>query len=131
MHNLGYYHCVKSVHIRSFSGLYFLAFGPNTYSPPIQCLRVQSKCWKIRTRKTPNKDTFHAVYANLLNFVNFLQHFVQDCFFKTRNQFLLFFLCHPKRFGQKPYFKLSEGPHRSIICDTRAQWLEQWVQNPQ
>ena len=33
-------HCVKSVHIWSFSGLYL---------------------GKIRTRKTPNTDTFHAV----------------------------------------------------------------------
>ena len=22
--------------------------------------RIQSECWKIRTRKTPNPDTFHA-----------------------------------------------------------------------
>ena len=27
------YHCVKSVHIRSFSGLHFLAFGLNTEYP--------------------------------------------------------------------------------------------------
>ena len=26
------------------------------------CLCIQSKCRKIRTRKTPNMDTFHAVY---------------------------------------------------------------------
>ena len=24
-------------------------------------LRIQSECWKMRTRKTPNIDTFHAV----------------------------------------------------------------------
>ena len=37
-----------------FSGSYFPAFGPNTeiYSVP---LRIQSKCGKIRTRKTPSK----------------------------------------------------------------------------
>ena len=42
----------KSVRIRSFSGPYFPAFGS---------LLIQSKCRKIRTRKTPNRDTFHAV----------------------------------------------------------------------
>ena len=41
-----YKHCVKSVRIRSFSEPYFPAFWE-----------------KIRTRKTPNTDTFHAVKA--------------------------------------------------------------------
>ena len=27
--------------------------------------RIQSKCWEIRTRKTPNTNTFHAVYLVL------------------------------------------------------------------
>ena len=35
-------HCVKSVHIRSFSGLYFRAFGLNTVSLRIQYLSVFS-----------------------------------------------------------------------------------------
>ena len=35
-------HCLKSERIRRF-------------------FRIQSKCWKIRTRKTPNMDTFPAV----------------------------------------------------------------------
>ena len=61
-------HCVKSVHIRSYSGLYFPAFGLNTnrywlntkrYSVS---LRIQSECGKIRTRINPNTDTFYAVY---------------------------------------------------------------------
>ena len=93
MLNLECYNCVKSVHI---SGPHFLAFGPNTYSLRIQPLHIQSECWKIVTRKSPNTDTFHAVYAILLNFVNFLQYFVQDCFFKTRNQFSYFFCVTPK-----------------------------------
>ena len=46
-------HCVKSVRIRSSSGPYFLAFELS--------LRNQSECRKMRTRKTPNMDTFHAV----------------------------------------------------------------------
>ena len=40
--------CVKNVRTRSFSGLCF-------------SLCIQSKCGKMRTRKTPNTNTFHAV----------------------------------------------------------------------
>ena len=52
--------CAKSVQIQSFSGPHSFAFGPNTniYLPN---LRIQSKYWKIRTRKTSYLDTFHAV----------------------------------------------------------------------
>ena len=49
--------CVKSVHIRS---LYFPAFRLDTdsvFSPNVG---------EIRTRITPNTDTFHAVSANTL-----------------------------------------------------------------
>ena len=42
-------HCVKSVRIRSFSGPYSV------------------RMWEIRTRKTPNTDTFHAV----INFIEY------------------------------------------------------------
>ena len=55
-------HCVKSVRIRSFSGPYFPTFGLNTEKYGVS-IRTQSKCGKIRTRKTPNTDTFHAVTA--------------------------------------------------------------------
>ena len=47
---------VKIVQIRSFSGPCFSIFGLNTVSLPIQ-----SKCGKIRTRKTRYLDIFHAV----------------------------------------------------------------------
>ena len=53
-------HCVKSVRNRSFSGPYFPAFGLNTVRYGVS-LRIQSECEKIRTRKTPNTDTFYAV----------------------------------------------------------------------
>ena len=46
-------HSVKSVCIWSFSGPYIPAYGAS--------LRIQSERGKIRTRKTLNKDTFHAV----------------------------------------------------------------------
>ena len=53
-------HYVKSVRIRSFSGPQFPAFGLNTdiyYVNP----RVQFECGEMRTIKTPNMYTFHAV----------------------------------------------------------------------
>ena len=53
-------HCVKNVRIRSYSGPYFPAFGLNTERYEVS-LFSQSKCGKIRTRITPNKDNFHAV----------------------------------------------------------------------
>ena len=54
-------HCAKSVCILSFSGPYFSAFGLNTERYRVS-LRIQSACGKMRTRKTCNMDTFHAVY---------------------------------------------------------------------
>ena len=58
-------HCVKKVRIRSFSGPYFPAFRLNTerYSGS---LRIQSKCRKIRTRKTPNTNLFYAVAGSFI-----------------------------------------------------------------
>ena len=53
-------HCVNSVHIRSYSGPHFLAFGLNT-ERYFASLHIQSKCRKMRTRITLNTDTFHAV----------------------------------------------------------------------
>ena len=53
---------MKTVRIRSFSGPYFPAFWLNTKWYGIS-LRIQSKCRKVRTRKTPNTDTFHAVFC--------------------------------------------------------------------
>ena len=56
------FHCMKSVRIQSFSGPYFPAFGLNKEKYSVS-LRIQSECWKIRTRKTPNTSTFHAVFV--------------------------------------------------------------------
>ena len=53
-------HCVKNVRIRSYSGPYFPAFRLNTERYSVS-LHIQSKCGKIRTRITPNTDTFYAV----------------------------------------------------------------------
>ena len=58
--------CVKCVHIWSYSGQHFPAFGLNTekYSPS---LRIQSKCRKIRTRIITKTDTFYAVLLHEKN----------------------------------------------------------------
>ena len=50
-------HFVKSVHIRSYSGLHFPAFGLNTERYEVS-LRIKSECGKMRTRITSNIDTF-------------------------------------------------------------------------
>ena len=51
---------MKSARIRSFSRPYFPAFGLNTERYSVS-VRIQYKYGKIRTRKTPNTNTFHAV----------------------------------------------------------------------
>ena len=53
-------HCVKSVPIGSYSGLHFPEFGVNTERYGLS-LRIQSELGKMRTRITPNMDTFYAV----------------------------------------------------------------------
>ena len=53
-------HYVKGVRICSFSGPCFPASGLNTETYGVN-LHIQSKCGKIRTRKTANTDTFHVV----------------------------------------------------------------------
>ena len=67
LHNwkTGRYHSVKSVCIRSFTGPYFPVFGLNTERCSVS-VRIQSESRKIRTRKTPNMDTFHAVFTSHL-----------------------------------------------------------------
>ena len=58
-------HCVKSCHIWNVSGPGFSSFGLNTEIYRVN-LCSQSKYGKMRTRKTPNTDTFHAVWSYLL-----------------------------------------------------------------
>ena len=55
-------YCVKTAYVQSSSGLFFPAFGLNTYIYSAS-LSIQSKNRKIPTRKTPNSDTFYAVNA--------------------------------------------------------------------
>ena len=53
---------MKSVRIRSYSGPSFPAIGLNAERYGIS-LRILSKCGKIRTRTTPNTDTFYTVIS--------------------------------------------------------------------
>ena len=55
-------HWVKSVRIRSYCGPYFPAFRLNTEIYFVS-LCIQSECGKIRTRITPNTDTFYSMYG--------------------------------------------------------------------
>ena len=106
-------HCVKSVHIRSYSGPYFPAFEMNTERYGVS-LCIQPKHRKIRTRITPSTDTFHSVLACILSMssneflmISFPSSFV---FFlimsltllyvaviesRYRKRFIVFFLCYP------------------------------------
>ena len=59
--NLLIFHWVKPVRIQIYSGPYFPAFGLNTEGYGVS-LHILSECGKIRTRITPNTDTFHAVF---------------------------------------------------------------------
>ena len=54
---LQYSHCLRSVRIRGYSGLYFPSFGLNT-EKYIVSLRIQAEYEKIRTIITLNTDTF-------------------------------------------------------------------------
>ena len=53
-------HCIKSLRIRSYSGLYFPAFRLNTERHGVS-LRIQSEYAKNRIRIISNTDTFHEV----------------------------------------------------------------------
>ena len=55
-----YFHCVKCVHIQSFSAPYFPAFG--LYFPHSINLYIQSKIGKIQTRKNLNTNTFQVSF---------------------------------------------------------------------
>ena len=76
---------MKSVGIRSFPGPCFPVFGLNTERYSVS-LHIQSECGKIRTRKTPNTETFHAV-VSLANRFGYKEKWIGVIFFQkpTRN----------------------------------------------
>ena len=65
---------MKSVRIRSYFGPYFPSFGPNTKRYGAS-FRIQSKCGKIRTRISPNRNNFHAVDTRLIGSECWVKHF--------------------------------------------------------
>ena len=75
-------HCVKNVRIRSYSGPHFLAFRRNTQRYGVS-LRIQSERRQMRTRTTPNTDTFHAVEVTKLD-NQFLDFFYDESKFNDR-----------------------------------------------
>ena len=75
-----------------FSGSFFPAFGLNTLF-----LRIQSECGKIRTIKTPNTDTFHAVLRVEEAFgdqeFNHLDHCIKAKFNLDTNDYTIAYKC--------------------------------------
>ena len=59
-YKLSFFRCVKSVHIRSYSGPHFPVFELNTERYKVS-LRIQSECGKMQTKIIQNKDNFYAV----------------------------------------------------------------------
>ena len=72
-----------------FSGPYFPTFRLNTERYSVS-LRIQSKCRKIRTRITPNTDTFHAVCLESRLNIEKIYHIVSITFapYKTLYVFI-------------------------------------------
>ena len=57
---------MKSVSMQSFYGPYFPVFGLNMEIHRVY-IRIQSEYEEIGTRKTPNINTFYAVYSNFID----------------------------------------------------------------
>ena len=77
----GYYQCVKSVRIRSYSGPYFLSFGLNTERYSVRdgvSLRIQFKYGKIRTRITPNTSTLSTVSKMRIHYFKQIKQIIKQ-----------------------------------------------------
>ena len=97
---------MKNVRIRSYSGPYFPAIELNT----------ESECGKIRTRITPNMNTFYAAICTQKMSVNALLHYLFASIRKmfVLDQLLLYF------FYFEPYFMHE-------ICLKTAKNLLSWL----
>ena len=69
---------MKSVCIRSLSDPFLPASGLNTERWAVSP-RTKFKCRKIRTRKTLNTDTFHAVITFYLHYLQFSYFMFTSC----------------------------------------------------
>ena len=87
------YNYTKSVRIRNFSAPYFPAFG------------------LIRTRKTLNTDTFHAVYSKTHCIIELRINKDQAIFASYRMQFFRIFEVFRMTLCKKQYRQLSGTPH--------------------
>ena len=61
------YNCVKIARIRSYSGPHFSAFRLNTERYE-NSVRMRENAGKMRTRITPNTDSFNALYVSYFGF---------------------------------------------------------------
>ena len=107
-------HCVKSVRIRSFSGLYFPTFGLNAGRYSVS-LRIQSECEKIRTRKTLNTDTLQVVT------MFWTDKKIRD-YSNIQKQTIIIFKCWP------PFFS-SVHCHKIFAAKTITGSLLKWWQD--
>ena len=84
---VSFFHYVKSLRIRNFSGRYFPAFGLDTerYGVP---LPTQFDCGKIRTRKIPSTDTFHAQCLSIATPSSVTSSLASNDFEFTSNMYL-------------------------------------------
>ena len=123
-------HCIKSVHIRSFSDPHFPAFGLNTerYFVSLRSFRILPECWKKKPRKTPNTDTFHAlsfpIYISIPYWwkkepVKSGQFFSGDQYFSPTNNFTRLKLKPIKNFYQL-FFLLNKNQITEIFKKVSA-----------
>ena len=127
-------HTVKRVRIRSYSGPYFPAFGLNTERYRVS-LRIQSECGKIRTRTTPNTDTFYAV--NISNSVMIFSFFNCDLTvfrneLKIRSHLFKFIVSKPsplelRRNKLNGFRKRVSKMYQKFSCFSRAKLLQRKV----
>ena len=111
-------HCVKSVHIQSFSGPYFPTFGLNTERYGVS-LRIQSECGKLWIKKLQIR-TLHEVKIRVWNttetngrvpacdrfYINFWDKIVMSWEFLTSPDFITN-LYWPKPFTYSKTFRVS------------------------
>ena len=91
-----------------FSGPYFPAFGMNTEKYGVS-LCIQSKCRKIRTRKTPNTDIFQAVELVWPKEQHHLKSWVKLKALIQRNFWVLF-----KTYVFKSIFKIKSNSNHFL-----------------
>ena len=116
-------HCVRSIHIWSFPGPYFSAFGLNTKRHGVS-LHIQSKCGKLWTRKYPNTGTFHAVILNILlqyPYIFDFNHLKNTTRIQTDSIFAYNF---------SSFFYFSQFVHAACIRHILYWWFRCWLYQP-